>query len=130
MLSTTHNRRQNATRVSEQDWQRFKDFIYVEYLFKGEKAKDIIEALKMRGLDVTKPQLEYKIKQWGFIKNISANMWRNANSVIQKRQQAGKMSVVIRSGKRLPLHKVETEIRRNVLPSLISREYMTSSGWL
>jgi len=59
-----------------------------------------------------KAQLEYKLKQWGFRRNLDEKSWRQLDCTIRQRKEEGKETVVTSSFKRLDPAKVEKETNR------------------
>lgn len=62
---------------------------------------------------ISKAQLEYKLKSWGFRRNIDRETWVSIDHTIAKRKRMGKDSEVIFSGKRLKQSTVERETNRH-----------------
>ncbi|ETS78536.1 hypothetical protein PFICI_10598 [Pestalotiopsis fici W106-1] len=105
--SDSHQRKYTA-RISNQEWEKWKDDIRTEFL--GDKTVDeVVASLNNRGLNVTKPQLQHKAKQWRLHKNLSSDTWRYIDHTVRKRKADGKESVVILSGKRLCTKKTTPE---------------------
>ncbi|KAK3385537.1 ankyrin repeat-containing domain protein [Podospora didyma] len=85
------------------------------FLVEDNDVNKVLSELHDIGFDVTKPQLELKLKEWGFRKNLTRELWRYVGLEIQARAASLKQSVVILSGRRLPADKVAYETRRNEL---------------
>ncbi|RYP64428.1 hypothetical protein DL771_008760 [Monosporascus sp. 5C6A] len=107
-----------ATQIPREEWELWKGLIRTRYLIEGRELDELLGELHDLGFEVTKPQLEYKLSQWRFYKNLKADIWRYVGSTIQKRATALKESVVILSGQRLSGERVEYETRRNELVTL------------
>lgn len=60
-----------------------------------------------------KAQLEYKLKQWAFRRNIDKDTWITIDRRITKRKREGKDTEVIHCGKRLKPSTVEKETNRH-----------------
>jgi hypothetical protein len=60
-----------------------------------------------------KHQWEAQIKKWKFTKKLSPRDWCSVNSIITKRSQKGKQSMVLLNGMRVDPSKVRKEILRN-----------------
>ncbi|RDW58795.1 hypothetical protein BP6252_13271 [Coleophoma cylindrospora] len=113
MEYTVPIRRRNADRISDSYWEPWKDFIRDEFLIKDQDLESVVKKLKGVGLEVTKAQLEHKLKQWKLRKNMSAKSWRYVDSTIRKRMEARMESVVILSGRRLNPQRLDIEIKRH-----------------
>ncbi len=55
------------------------------------------------------------MKLWGLRKNLASDAWRHVDRTIQKRCAAGKRSLVILSGRRLPAQTVQNKTKRHKL---------------
>lgn len=68
---------------------------------------------------IRQKQLEYRLNDWGFRKKLSPDIWRSVRSIIQARAAELKESVVILSGRRLPVEKVDGVTERHQVLSLL-----------
>ncbi|CVK85268.1 uncharacterized protein FPRN_06855 [Fusarium proliferatum] len=110
-----------TSQPSAGDWLAHKDLIRHEYLVKGTKLKELAIMLKSKGLHVSKGQLECKLKNWNFSKNIDKETWQYIDRKIRKRKSEGKDSDVIRGGKRLKRVKVTKETNRHRETNIFAR---------
>ncbi|KAM5369404.1 hypothetical protein ACJZ2D_009018 [Fusarium nematophilum] len=104
---------QRRPRLTEEQWLQHKPFIRQHFLTEDRSLKDLITLLQTQGLQVTKAQVEYKLKQWTMSKNIDGAAWKSIGHVITKRKLQGKDSEVIHSGKRLKQSTVDKETERH-----------------
>lgn len=77
MASSSNSHQRNYTaRISNQEWERWKDEITIEFL--GDKAvKDIVEILNNRGLNVTYVVAEHSKMRFyidSFAENLNLNI--------------------------------------------------------
>lgn len=113
---------------SEEEWLVHKPAIRQLFLVKGKSLEQLVVELQRRGLAATlvslpllrsripksmlitnlfsfrsnrNSQLERKLKQWGFKKNLSREAWISVGHRIRKRKDQGKASGVSVSGVRL-----------------------------
>ncbi|KAM4055232.1 clr5 domain-containing protein [Hirsutella rhossiliensis] len=75
---------------TEEEWLRHKPAIRRLYLVEQMPLKNLVVEVANLGLTVTKAQLEYKLKQWDFRKNISKERWASIDSIMAKRRREGK----------------------------------------
>ncbi|KAH8897121.1 ankyrin, partial [Thozetella sp. PMI_491] len=115
MTSIARGQKLRAAQLHKEDWETLKPFIRTRYLIQNKELDQILAELHERGLSVTKSQLEFKLKSWGFRKKLSPEIWRHVERVIQARLEDLKETAVILAGRRLPNEKVEYETRRNRL---------------
>ncbi len=73
-------------------------------------------------------QLEYKIKQWGFCKNLKDDVWRYIGNVINSCSADLKKTAVILSGRRLPKETVVKQTRRTQRLMLVPSQYTVIVG--
>ena len=45
--------RRKKAQLKDQDWEPWKDFVYVEYLVKNRELEEVVHELRRGGLDVT-----------------------------------------------------------------------------
>ncbi|KAL2108312.1 hypothetical protein VUR80DRAFT_3966 [Thermomyces stellatus] len=86
-------------RLCKGDWVRHKDLIRDRFVLEEVSLEDCVRELQGSGLNVTPKQLEYRLRKWGFRRNISAAGWRYIDHQIQKRSQRGDESQVLLHGK-------------------------------
>ncbi|KAK9770128.1 hypothetical protein SCAR479_13233 [Seiridium cardinale] len=92
----------------EADWDRQKGTIRRLFLHQQCTIEELVERVKRNGIIVSKAQMEYKLKQWRFRRNVDKKAWNCIRHRITKRERSGKKSEVILSGVRL---KPETILR-------------------
>ncbi|KAH8883779.1 hypothetical protein GQ53DRAFT_663187, partial [Thozetella sp. PMI_491] len=109
------------SKPSEDEWLQKKAYIRQRYLVDSASLKQLIVDLGNIGLSVTKAQLEYKLKQWRFQKNIDKATWIELDRRIAKRKREGKNSQVIHCGKRMKQSTVERETNRHRDISIFAR---------
>ncbi|KAK5651426.1 hypothetical protein OQA88_12514 [Cercophora sp. LCS_1] len=98
--------KKTVSQYSEAEWMKHRDTIWRRYIIDEAPLKDLLVEVQGLGICVTKAQLEYKLKQWNFRRNIDKATWNEIDSNIKKRKRAGKESEVIHYGKRLKPEKV------------------------
>ncbi|KAF4951354.1 hypothetical protein FGADI_7552 [Fusarium gaditjirri] len=111
----------STSQPSERDWLAHKDLIRYEYLVKETSLEDLAILLKARGLHASKGQLECKLRNWNFSKNIDKETWQYIGRKIRKRKDEGKDSDVIHCGKRLKKVKVTKETNRHRETNIMAR---------
>ncbi|KAF5660699.1 Sex-determining fem-1 [Fusarium circinatum] len=92
-----------------------------EYLVKDTSLRDLVILLKAQGLNITKGQLEYKLKSWNLSKNMDKETWQYIDRKIRKRKDEGKDSDVIHRGKILKKVKVKKETNRHRETNIFAR---------
>ncbi|KAF3803907.1 hypothetical protein GCG54_00008410 [Colletotrichum gloeosporioides] len=104
-------------RASDEEWLKHKSNI--ERMFVEEK-KSLVETrqrLENDGLLVTKAQLEYKLKLWGFRRRVpktkSDAVWQFIGRRVQRRKQQGKETQVTFGKEIIDAAKVCKEIKRH-----------------
>ncbi|KAI0535179.1 hypothetical protein GGR58DRAFT_519644 [Xylaria digitata] len=106
-------------KLPEDVWDGWKGTIRRLYLRQQLPLKSVLEYLRERGLNTSKAQLEYKLKQWRFRRNMNKEAWNFVRHKISRRERDGKKSNVILSGIQLRTETVSKETWRNgPLPSL------------
>ncbi|KAL4723590.1 hypothetical protein ACLX1H_009228 [Fusarium chlamydosporum] len=105
----------NTTRTNSREelWLLYKSFIRHKYLMEEVPFKELLHLLNDRGLSVTKSQLEYKLRQWKFFKNMKEPEWRFIARMIKRRERIGKSSQVVFNGKLIDRAKVAKETARH-----------------
>ncbi|KAH7150362.1 ankyrin repeat-containing domain protein [Dactylonectria estremocensis] len=98
---------------TEAEWLEHKAIIRRLYLVEGMSLKKLVAELGGLGLFVTDAQLEYKLKQWEFRRNIDRAAWIAIDRKIAKRKLEGKESQVIHRGKRLKQSTIDKETNRH-----------------
>ncbi|KAG6980442.1 hypothetical protein FocnCong_v009900 [Fusarium oxysporum f. sp. conglutinans] len=106
---------------TEAEWLRHKTAIGRLYLVEEMPLKELVGEVRNLGLAVTKAQLEYKLKLWGFRRNISGATWAIINHRIAKREREGKDSQVVYRGRRLEAKTVEKERKRHCYKSTLDK---------
>ncbi|KAJ8130538.1 hypothetical protein O1611_g3089 [Lasiodiplodia mahajangana] len=101
------------SRFSSREWDGHKACIREWYLEKNGSLKEVQAKLKEQGLDATMHQIETKVRDWKFRKNIDKKTWRSIDCHITRRKYAGKKSEVILCGRRMKLETVERETDRH-----------------
>lgn len=120
-------------------WAQHKATIRRLYIVEEMSLQQLVVKVRGLGLTVTyerstsfliefrltvfsrKSQLEYKLKQWGFRRNIDKHTWAFIDHAIAKRKREGKESQVIYCGKRLKPSTVERETSRHRDRSILAQ---------
>ncbi|KAF5594152.1 Sex-determining fem-1 [Fusarium subglutinans] len=110
-----------TSQPSEGDWLEHKNLIRDEYLVNNTSLKDLIDLLRAHGLHASKWQLEVKLRNWNFSKNIDKETWQYVDRQIRKRKDEGKDSDVIHCGRRLKKLKVTKETNRHREMDVLAR---------
>ncbi|KAK9787165.1 hypothetical protein AB5N19_03052 [Seiridium cardinale] len=97
----------------EADWDRQKGTIRRLFLHQQCTIEELVERVKRNGIIVSKAQMEYKLKQWRFRRNVDKKAWNCIRHRITKRERSGKKSEVILSGVRLKPETILRETMRN-----------------
>ncbi|KAF4948342.1 hypothetical protein FSARC_13768 [Fusarium sarcochroum] len=98
---------------TEEQWLQYKDTIQYQFLMCNMPLGVLVNYLSFLGLYITKAQLEYKLKKWGFSKNLNKSTWQYIDRKITKRKREGKDTDVIHSGKRLGPSTINKAINRH-----------------
>ncbi|KAF4451319.1 putative ankyrin repeat-containing domain protein [Fusarium austroafricanum] len=106
---------------TEAEWLQHKTAIGQLYIVEEMPLKTLVAEVGNLGLAVTKAQLEYKLKLWGFRRNISGATWAIIDHRINKRHQEGKESQVVYRGKRLSASTVENQRKRHCYKTTIDK---------
>ncbi|KAH7258961.1 uncharacterized protein BKA55DRAFT_561859 [Fusarium redolens] len=110
-----------TSQPTEGDWLDRKDLIRYEYLVNDRSLKDLVILLRAQGLHTTKGQLEYRLRNWNFSKNIDKETWQYVKRKIRKHQDKGKDSDVIYCGKVWKKAKITKEINRHRRTDIMAR---------
>ncbi|OHF03880.1 hypothetical protein CORC01_00742 [Colletotrichum orchidophilum] len=104
--------RQRQAVISDAEWERVRPAIRQLYLREDMTLGFVLAALKtVHSFHASKAQLEWKLKQWHMIKNMTVQQWRYADVRIRERQSRGKKSSLYLSG--IPLRPAAVEKARN-----------------
>ncbi|KAI1172386.1 ankyrin repeat-containing domain protein [Nemania sp. FL0916] len=102
------------SRPSEEQWLRHRALIRLWYLVDELPLDTVIFQLGLLGFEITKSQLEHKLKTWKFRKNLNEKTWQNIGRCISQRTKRGKETEVIVCGRRLKRATVEKETYRHL----------------
>ncbi|CAH0020359.1 unnamed protein product [Clonostachys rhizophaga] len=97
---------------TEAEWLQRKPALRKLYLVDEVSLKRLVADADKMGLVVTVAQMEYKLKLWGFRRNIDKATWISIDNRISKRKAMGKESEVIHCGKRLKPSTIEKATNR------------------
>ncbi|KAE9576405.1 hypothetical protein CGMCC3_g7478 [Colletotrichum fructicola] len=122
----------SRTRPTGAEWLQQKPNIKRMIIDQNMSQEEARQRLKDGGLLVSKAQLEYKLKTWGFRKKIpkkkSDDIWQYVGHRIEKRKrQDNKDSDVFLNGRLLDPAKVRKEINRHQPRSLVKLKQLTMS---
>ncbi|OBR06782.1 Ankyrin repeat containing protein [Colletotrichum higginsianum IMI 349063] len=110
-------------RIPNADWLQYKSAIRQMILTEKVSLVDARHRLEENGFAVTKAQLEYRLKKWGFRKRVpknrSADIWRYVGSQIASRKRQGNIKGAMLNGQRQKVDKVTKDIRRHELVTLL-----------
>ncbi|KAK4444167.1 hypothetical protein QBC34DRAFT_360781 [Podospora aff. communis PSN243] len=118
MQSTVSDRRPGAASLAtpsllSERWTEFAPAIWRLYIIEELPLKDLVrEVEKMMNIPVTKAQLEYKLRQSGFRRNLDEKTWKWLDGVIQQRREAGKETTVTLCFRPLDSAKIQKETNR------------------
>ncbi|KAL6862834.1 hypothetical protein ACO1O0_003072 [Amphichorda felina] len=104
---------QSRPQPTQDEWLQHKATIRRLYIVDKMPLKQLLGEMAKMGLQATKAQLEYKLKQWAFRRNIDKDTWIIIDRRITKRKREGKDTEVIHCGKRLKPSTVEKETNRH-----------------
>ncbi|KAH0426825.1 hypothetical protein CcaCcLH18_10105 [Colletotrichum camelliae] len=111
------------TRLTDAEWNRHKPYIRRMIIDQNVSQEEARQRLKDGGVLVTKAQLEYKLKIWGFRKKApkekSNVIWQFIGHRVEKRKQQQKASDVLLNGQLVDPAKVRKEINRHQPTSLV-----------
>ncbi|KAK0614388.1 ankyrin repeat-containing domain protein [Immersiella caudata] len=96
------------------DWGALKPEIWQLYLAESKTLVEVVAAIKAaRNIRITPDQLEYKLKQWRFRKNLPPKVWKYvAHQICQRTRVGKKNSQVVCGDVVLPTKKVNKAIAR------------------
>ncbi|KAI0872175.1 hypothetical protein GGS24DRAFT_508997 [Hypoxylon argillaceum] len=100
-------------RPSEAAWDACKGVIRRLYLQQKLPVESVLQYLQEHGLNISKAQLEYKLRQWKFRQNMTQEAWNYVLHEISRRERVGKKSDVILCGVKLRPEVVRKETQRN-----------------
>ncbi|KAK3317244.1 hypothetical protein B0T19DRAFT_468772 [Cercophora scortea] len=103
---------------SEAKWLTHKRHIWRLYIEEKVSLSDLVSELRTLGLSVTDKQVQYRLNQWKFYRNIKGETWKQLGTVIKWRQQDGKKSEVIHNCIRLERTRRSKGTYRNTPPTL------------
>ncbi|RYP51343.1 hypothetical protein DL768_003347 [Monosporascus sp. mg162] len=103
----------------DDNWDPYREAIRHAYLIQEKSLKDIRAFLKDAGFTVTVAQLEYKLKQWKFRRNLNKQAVTYIDYQVKKRKRDGKESDCVLSGVRLPPSKIQRAINRHSFVSTV-----------
>ncbi|RYP68044.1 hypothetical protein DL771_006885 [Monosporascus sp. 5C6A] len=103
----------------DDNWDLYREAIRHAYLIQEKSLKDIRAFLKDAGFTVTVAQLEYKLKQWKFRRNLNKEAAIHIDYQLKKRKRDGKESDCVLSGVRLPSSKIQRAINRHSFVSTV-----------
>ncbi|KAK1529882.1 hypothetical protein CPAR01_12194 [Colletotrichum paranaense] len=116
------SRPQRQAVISEAKWERVKPSIRRLYLQEDMALSFVLTALEtLHNLHASKAQLEWKLKQWGMVKNMSALQWKCVDFRIRERLSRGKKTSLYLSGIPLRPAAVEKARARHCHTSLVER---------
>jgi hypothetical protein len=125
-------------KISEAEWQVYKEEIEVLYLTENKSREEVMAAMaKTHGFQArfvdhcpliiyltsgadrpnSKAQYIRKFEKWGFKKNSTDENWKYIAQKLQKRNLEGKESDTYVNGKLVPRKRVKKEVSRHFLPS-------------
>ncbi|CAI0647392.1 unnamed protein product, partial [Colletotrichum noveboracense] len=114
----------SRTRLTDAEWLQHKPYIRQMIIDQNMSQEEARQRLRDDGVWVTKAQLEYKLKVWGFRTRVPKKkgqaVWQFIGHRIGKRKQQGKASDVFLNGELLDPAKVHKEINRHQPTSLES----------
>ncbi|KAK5654232.1 hypothetical protein OQA88_7407 [Cercophora sp. LCS_1] len=104
------------------DWEQLKPEIRRLYLVNNKSLAEVVKVLgATRQVHITQAQLEFKLKQWQFRKNMPPQAWRYVAQEIRKRKTDEKDSEVVYCGVVLLEKKVKKALARYGLASTEDR---------
>ncbi|KAI0839294.1 ankyrin [Hypoxylon sp. FL0890] len=105
-------------------WEVHRKTIYRQYIVERKPLKDVAAYMTEHYQFHKKPRdYEYRLKKWGYNKNISQAKRKLIQNEIKKRTEQGKASEILRAGLRLSLEQLRS---RTQLPTLASK-YLLST---
>ncbi|RYP61874.1 hypothetical protein DL769_007527 [Monosporascus sp. CRB-8-3] len=103
----------------DDNWDLHREAIRHAYLVQEKSLKDISAFLEDAGFTVTVAQLEYKLKQWKFRRNLNKQAVTYIDYQVKKRKRDDKESDIVLSGVRLPPSKIQRAINRHSFVSTV-----------
>ncbi|KAF4785487.1 hypothetical protein HER10_EVM0006795 [Colletotrichum scovillei] len=90
---------QRQSVIVDTDWERVRPVIRQLYLREDRTLSFVLTTLKtLHNFQASKSQLEWKLKQWHIVKNMTAQQWKHVNARVVERQSLGKESSLYLSG--------------------------------
>ncbi|KAI1179004.1 ankyrin repeat-containing domain protein [Nemania sp. FL0916] len=102
----------SSQKVAREGLLRHKLLIRRLYLERDMSPHEVVAQLGEVGLNITRAQLEYQLKNWNFKKNLNEGTWKRVSNVLGKRKREGKESEMIHHGKRVKRDKIAKEVNR------------------
>ncbi|TGJ78998.1 hypothetical protein E0Z10_g9766 [Xylaria hypoxylon] len=99
--------------LSDAVWDGWKGTIRRLYLQQQLPLELVLKHLRGNGLNASKAQLEYKLRQWRFRQKMNKEAWNFVRHRISRRERDGKKSAVILSGVKLRPEVIRKETLRN-----------------
>ncbi|OTA68356.1 ankyrin [Hypoxylon sp. EC38] len=88
-------------------WEVHRKIIHQQYIVERKKLKDVANYMKEHYQFCKNPRdYEYRLKKWGYMKNVSQAKRKLIQNEIKKRTSQGKASEVLQAGLRLSLERV------------------------
>ncbi|KAF4869997.1 hypothetical protein CGCSCA1_v010885 [Colletotrichum siamense] len=116
----------SRTRLTDAEWLRQRPYIRQMIIDQNISQEEVKQRLKDKGVLVSKAQLEYKLKFWGFRKKAPKKqgdaVWQFIGHRVAKRDRQGKASDVFLNGRLLDPAKVRKETNRHQPTSLVRLE--------
>ncbi|KAF4830534.1 hypothetical protein CGCTS75_v005908 [Colletotrichum tropicale] len=108
--------------IRDEDWERLRPTTRKLYLEEDRSLKDVLLILgTCHSFYPSKAQLEWKLKQWHFTKNMGVMDWKYVGSEIHRRKYRGKGSKVYLSGIPLRTKAIERGISRYCYETAIEK---------
>ncbi|KAF4815949.1 hypothetical protein CGCSCA5_v006771 [Colletotrichum siamense] len=108
--------------IRDEDWERLRPTIRKLYLEEDRNLKDVLLILgTCHSFYPSKAQLEWKLKQWHFTKNMGVMDWKYVGYEIHRRKCRGKESKVYLSGIPLRMKDIERGVSRNCYETAIEK---------
>ncbi|KAL3295382.1 ankyrin repeat containing protein [Colletotrichum asianum] len=105
------------TRLTDAEWLQHKPSIRRMIIDQNLSQDETRQQLKDGGIEVTKAQLEYKLKIWGFRKKVAKEksdaIWQFIGHRVEKRTRQHKASDVFLNGQLVDPAKARKEISRH-----------------
>ncbi|KAF4922849.1 hypothetical protein CGCVW01_v005036, partial [Colletotrichum viniferum] len=108
--------------IHDDDWERLRPTIRKLYLEEDRSLKEVLLILATcHRFYSSKAQLEWKLKQWHFTKNMGVMDWKYVGYEIHRRKCRGKESKVYLSGIPLRMKDIERGVSRNCYETAIEK---------